>query len=88
MLKPSSRKEARAVTSRAQLIRAVQIELHCVQEYTAMDDTCLPEWIMGLIQTHIHAAQELSCQLWEVYGLTFHYHRPWKEEKALSFNRS
>ena len=69
-------------------MRAVQIELRCVQEYTAMDETCLPEWMMGLIQTHIRAAQQLSRQLWENYGLSVHHHGPWKEEQTLFFKHS
>ena len=70
MLKSSSQKGVSTLTARAQLMRAVQIELRYVQEYTAMDETCLPEWMMGLIQTHIRAAQQLSRQLWEDYGLS------------------
>lgn len=57
------------MASRAQLVRALQIELRCVQEYSALEETCLPEWVMALIQT-------LSGQLWEIYGVPWHKHGP------------
>ena len=89
MLKSSSRKGVRTLTAQAQLMRAVQIELRCVQEYTVLDETCLPEWMMELIQTHIRTAQQLSRRLWEDYGLTVHHHGPWEEEEeALFFKRA
>ncbi len=64
------------MASRAQLVRALQIELRCVQEYSALEETCLPEWVMALIQTHVEVAQHLSGQLWEIYGVPWHQHGP------------
>lgn len=62
--------------TREQLIRAVQIELRCVQEYTRLADGCMPEALWENVRQHVETAHMLSQQLWDQFQVSIHNHPP------------
>lgn len=59
--------------TRAQLIRALQAELRCVQEYTQLTEGCMPEALWRMVRQHAEVARKLSQQLWQAYGISPFY---------------
>lgn len=56
--------------TREQLIRALQAELRCIQDYTRLSDGCMPGPLWEIVRTHAETSRQLSQQLWEAYGVS------------------